>query len=268
MLDTMSDTGLMPPSPETALSDPAEADNVIYNPSREELRTFSRELETTTEFGSPAYVSEQRSRCADRTKNAIDDEFGADDHAQIETAIEYAREHEMVCIDRRIGRHPDHTYVGRYYVPKRYARIALAVTNLFEPAEEGAVPDFLTVQIPEHDEISIRVLPETGVTAVLGSDYSGEAKKSFLRLFMRRAKERGGLGLHAGSKRVTLETEAGERFSFTDYALIRIGDGRIDASGTLHELHLRVQGRPALYINGRRTDATVGNGMLEYTGAR
>ncbi len=210
MLDTMSDTGLMPPSPETALSDPAEADNVIYNPSREELRTFSRELETTTEFGSPAYVSEQRSRCADRTKNAIDDEFGADDHAQIETAIEYAREHEMVCIDRRIGRHPDHTYVGRYYVPKRYARIALAVTNLFEPAEEGAVPDFLTVQIPEHDEISIRVLPETGVTAVLGSDYSGEAKKSFLRLFMRRAKERGGLGLHAGSKRVTLETEAGE----------------------------------------------------------
>jgi len=50
----------------------------------------------------------------------------------------------------------------------------------------------------------IRVHPEHGVTTVLGSDYTGEAKKSFLRLFMHRAKRQGGLGLHAGSKRVTL----------------------------------------------------------------
>ena len=206
----MSDSGLMPPSPETALPDPTGADNVVYDPSLEQLRAFSREFETATEFGSPAYVSEQRSRCADRTKNAVDDDFEAVDHAHIETALDYAREHEMVCLDRQIGRHPDHTYVGRYYVPKQYARIALTVAKLFEPAEGGADPDFLTVQIPDHDGIAIRVLPETGVTAVLGSDYSGEAKKSFLRLFMRRAKERGGLGLHAGSKRVTLENDAGD----------------------------------------------------------
>ena len=83
----MSDTGLMPPSPETALPDPTDADNVVYDPSLEQLREFSRELETTTEFGSPAYVSEQRSRCADRTKNAVDDEFDAADHAHIETAL-------------------------------------------------------------------------------------------------------------------------------------------------------------------------------------
>jgi phosphoenolpyruvate carboxykinase (ATP) len=206
----MSDTGLISSSPETALPDPAEADNVVYNPSIERLREFSRPLETTTEFGSPAYVSEQRSRCADRTKNAIDDEFDAADHAHVETAFEYAHDEAMVCVDRQIGRHPDHTYVGRYYVPKKYARIALTLTKLFEPAEEGASPDFFTVQIPESDEIAIRVLPDSGVTAVLGSDYSGEAKKSFLRLFMRRAKERGGLGLHAGSKRVTLRADDGE----------------------------------------------------------
>ncbi len=207
----MSDTGLMPPSAETALPDPNEADNVVYNPSPERLREFSRELETATEFGSPAYVSEQRSRCADRTKNAVDDAFGAADYEHVETALEYAREHEMVCLDRRIGRHPEHTYVGRYYVPKAYARIALTVTNLFEPAPKGAEPDFLTVQVPDHDEIEIRVIPDTGVTAVLGSDYSGEAKKSFLRLFMHRAKRRGGLGLHAGSKRVTLQGDDGDR---------------------------------------------------------
>ncbi|MFO7927438.1 phosphoenolpyruvate carboxykinase (ATP) [Natronomonas sp.] len=206
----MSDTGLVSSSPETALPDPAEANNVVYNPSPERLRECSRELETTTEFGSPAYVTEQRSRCSDRTKNAVDDEFDAADHAYVETALEYAQTHEMVCVDVRIGRYPEHTYVGRYYVPKRYARIALAVTNLFEPVEADATPDFLTVQVPDAAEIAIRVLPDTGVTAVLGSDYSGEAKKSFLRLFMRRTKEAGGLGLHAGSKRVTLETDAGE----------------------------------------------------------
>ena len=201
----MSDTGLMPPSAEAALPDPNEADNVSYNPPPERLRELSRESETTTEFGSPAYVSEQRSRCADRTRNAVDDTFDAADYEHVETALDYAREHETVCIDRRIGRHPEHTYVGRYYVPKAYARIALTVTNLFEPAPADAEPDFLTVQVPDHDETEIRVVPDTGVTAVLGSDYSGEAKKSFLRLFMHRAKRRGGLGVHAGSKRVILQ---------------------------------------------------------------
>jgi phosphoenolpyruvate carboxykinase (ATP) len=205
----MSDIGLTPPSSETALPEPTEADNVVYNPSLQRLREFSSEFETTTEFGSPAYVSEQRSRCADQTRNAVDEEFDAGDYAHIETALEYAREHQMVCLDRRIGRHPDHTYCGRYYVPREYGRIALALAKLFEPADGDSPPDFLTIQVPEWDEIAIRVLPDTGVTAVLGSDYTGEAKKSFLRLFMYRAKQRGGLGLHAGSKRVTLRRADG-----------------------------------------------------------
>jgi phosphoenolpyruvate carboxykinase (ATP) len=42
------------------------------------------------------------------------------------------------------------------------------------------------------------------VSYVLGSDYTGEAKKSFLRLFMFEAKRAGGLGLHAGAKRLHL----------------------------------------------------------------
>jgi phosphoenolpyruvate carboxykinase (ATP) len=196
--------------PETALPDPSEAENVIYDPSLERLREFSRVQETTTAFGSPAYVSEQRSRCADRTRNAVDDEFTARDYAHVEDALEYAREREMVCIDRRLGRYPDHTYSCRYYVPRSYARIALALAKLLEPAEDGTDPDFLTVQVPENEEIAIRVLPDTGVTAVLGSDYTGEAKKSFLRLFMYYAKQKGGLGLHAGSKRVRLRTESGD----------------------------------------------------------
>ncbi|MFP4627096.1 MAG: phosphoenolpyruvate carboxykinase (ATP) [Natronomonas sp.] len=206
----MADIGPTSPLPEIALSAPEDADHVRYNPSRELLREFSRELETTTEFGSPAYVSEFRSRQADRTKNAVDDEFDDRDVALVESAFEFARDNEMICIDRQIGRHPDQTYVGRYYVPVAYGRIALAVSNLFEPATTSN-PDFTTIQVPEYAETAIRVDPDAGLTTVLGSDYTGEAKKSFLRLFMYRVKQDGGLGLHAGSKRVTIDRTDGER---------------------------------------------------------
>ena len=211
-IDTMSGSETTVSTPVGALPNPVEAPNVVYDPPRDRLREFSRRLETTTQFGSPSYVSEFRSRCADRTKNAVDDAFGTADRALVDDALAYAREHEMICLDLRMGRHPEHSYCCRYYVPREYGRIALALSNLFEPmeSESGAEPDFLTVQVPEWEEVAIRVLPDEGVTAVLGTDYTGEAKKSFLRLFMYRAKQRGGLGLHAGSKRVDLRTHSGE----------------------------------------------------------
>ena len=80
----MSDRGLRPADPEAALPDPREADNVLYGPSSDRLRAFSKQLETTTEFDSPAYVSEQHSQCADRTKNAVD-AFDATDFGHVET---------------------------------------------------------------------------------------------------------------------------------------------------------------------------------------
>jgi len=206
----MSDLGMTVQPPAETLPNPAEADNVIYNPSFDQLREFSRELETTTEFGSPSYVSEHRSRNADRTKNAVDDEFGAEDYRHVETAYDAVHGEEMVCLDRQLGRHPENSYVCRLFVPKEYGRIALAWAKLFEPvADEASEPDFYTVQLPDHDEVAIRVVPDEGMTAVLGSDYTGEAKKSFLRLFMFYAKEQGGLGLHAGTKRVDLQTDDG-----------------------------------------------------------
>jgi phosphoenolpyruvate carboxykinase (ATP) len=210
----MSESGKTVQSLETALPDPAEADDVIYNPSMDRLREFSEHLETTTEFGSPSYVSEERSRNADKTKNAVDDDFGAADYDRVEDAFTEASEREMVCVDRQMGRHADHSYVCRLYVPKEFGRIALAWSKLFEPVrsdgDSAPNPDFVTVQVPDADEIAIRILPDEGLTAVLGSDYTGEAKKSFLRLFMYYAKKKGGLGLHAGSKRVCLADDSGE----------------------------------------------------------
>ncbi|WP_135807105.1 phosphoenolpyruvate carboxykinase (ATP) [Halorussus marinus] len=241
----MSESGKTAKPLSTALPDPEDADNVEYDPSLDRLRALSSHLETETAFGSPSYVSDERSRNADRTKNAVDDDFGAGDYAHVEAAVEYARSNEMVCLDRRMGRHPDHSYVCRLYVPAEYGRIALAWAKLFEPVEGNPEPDFRTVQVPDADETAIRILPEEGLTAVRGSDYTGEAKKSFLRLFMFYAKKKGGLGLHAGSKRVTLER-----------------DGDLEEVGQLF-LGLSATGKSTLTAHGLWLDAPESATMLQ-----
>lgn len=191
--------------------DPKSAGNVTYNPTTAELRDYSASQEGTTEYDNPSYVTRIRSRSADRTKNRIDDEFTPADCELMDAARRAAVDRNLVCLDRRMGRHPDNSSVCRLYVPTEHARIALAWSKLFEPVEEPDVePDFVTLQLPDFRETAIRVLPEEGVTYVLGSDYTGEAKKSFLRLFMYYAKQQGGLGLHAGSKRVTIQDEASD----------------------------------------------------------
>ncbi len=209
-----------------ALPDPRTAPNVRHNPTFETLRDLAADDETTTEFGSPSYVSDQRSRSADCTKNLIDDPFDDGDWGAIQDALDIAAETDLVCLDRRLGRHPETSYICRLYVPTDFARIALAWGKLLEPADGD--PDFRTLQLPdwdarEHCRRRIRVLPDEGLTFVLGSDYTGEAKKSFLRLFMYRVKQHGGLGLHAGTKRLRIEG---------DGELRTVGQAFLGLSGT------------------------------------
>jgi phosphoenolpyruvate carboxykinase (ATP) len=260
----MSESGIEVKQPASELPDPATAENVVYNPSLDRLRALSSHLETTTEYGSPSYVSEERSRNADRTRNAVDHEFTDDDLAYVEDAITAARETEMVCLDRQVGRHDEHSYVCRYYVPAEYGRIALAWSKLFEPVDEDRRdhdPDFLTVQVPEFEETAIRILPEAGFTAVLGSDYTGEAKKSFLRLFMYYAKLDGGLGLHAGSKRVCLE-RADEGSADDRAADPGASDGDLEAVGQLF-LGLSGTGKSTLTAHGLWLDDPESATMLQ-----
>lgn len=198
-----------------AFPDPRDAAHVTYNPTLDELRAYSEHLETTTEYGSPAYVSDYRSRSSEATRDAVTDDFDDADYAVLTEGLEWVEdeENDVVCLDRQVGRSADTSFVCRLFFPREYGRIALSWAKLLEPAtlDAGEEPDFVTVQVPDADGPRIRVLPEEGVTSVLGSDYTGEAKKSFLRLFMFRAKQQGGLGLHAGSKRVHLADDDGER---------------------------------------------------------
>lgn len=195
------------------LPDPQDAANVTHNPSLSALRDLARSDERTTVFGSAGYYSKFTSRSADQTKNTIDDDFHEADIELVESAVEFAHEADMLCLDRRLGSHPKFTFVCRYYVPTEYARIAHAWAKLLEPAKEVTAPDFQTLQVPNMDPVAIRVFPDERFTAVIGSDYTGEAKKSFLRQFMYEMKRDGGLGLHAGSKQVEVgDEEIGQLF--------------------------------------------------------
>lgn len=180
--------------------DPITRKTITYNPPLDELRAIAQDDETTTEFGSPAYESRVRSRNADRTINTIDDELLADDRIHIKQGLELVEDVPFVCLDRQLGRHDELSFSCRLFVPKEYARVALSWAKLLEPSETE--PDFITLQIPDWEETRIRVFPDEKVTYVFGSDYTGEAKKSFLRLFMYEAKNKGGLGLHAGTKNI------------------------------------------------------------------
>ena len=92
------------------------------------------------------------------------------------------------------------SYNCRLYISKEYARIAYMWNNTLQPSSNPENPDLLSIYIPEWPERIMIAYPETGLTLILGSDYFGEAKKSFLRMAMYKVKEEGGLGFHAGSK--------------------------------------------------------------------
>ena len=83
--------------------------------------------------------------------------------------------------------------------------------TLFKPKKRPG-PEFFMVHIPEEHQLrqQVLVLPEENINIALGTDYMGEDKKGFLRQAMWSADEKGMLGLHAGTKIVTVRDANGK----------------------------------------------------------
>jgi len=178
---------------------------ILKNPSIEELRELAREDEKTTEFGSASYVGQTRSRSAKFTKISIDDGFSKEDFEEIAKLREYLeREGEVIQMDRKIGR--AESFHCRLFVSKKFARIALGWSELLEECDPDSEPAMVTVDVPEWHNKKILVDADKATTIAMGSDYIGESKKSFLRMWMYLLKKKGWLGLHAGSKRLKLKS--------------------------------------------------------------
>jgi hypothetical protein len=59
----------------------------------------------------------------------------------------------------------------------------------------------------------------------------------------------------------------GESFTFADRAYVRVGKDRVEASGDLRAMKVRVAGTPQLILNGKKQAASVSGGVLTFVAA-
>jgi len=90
--------------------------------------------------------------------------------------------------------------------PKNHRTAYMWGNTLAEPDKKKPGPKFTMIHIPDEHSLRMQILslPEYDLNIALGTDYTGEDKKGFLRQGMFRADQRGMLGLHAGTKLVTV----------------------------------------------------------------
>jgi phosphoenolpyruvate carboxykinase (ATP) len=153
-----------------------------------------------TKTGSTYLHSNVNHRLAANTRIVFHPE--PKDEEELKNAVLTAEKLDLVRLDRNIGKH---AFTASLLVPKKYGSLAgFWGSTQFESNSQP--PDFITLCLPDWPTQRITVYADLGMTLILGSDYVGECKMSFLRLAMHHAKKKGGLGLHAGSKQVFLNS--------------------------------------------------------------
>jgi len=208
---------------------PIQAARIIKNPSKEQLRALAEPEEKKTCYGSISFVSKVRNRSAKNTFIVDNGYLGVDQQAitlidankTVQKVHAYLKDREIISVDRQLGRNANFNINCRLIITKEYARLPLMWYNLlFEPAAGEFKPELTSIYVPEWPERVILVYPEAGVTYILGTDYFGEAKKSFLRMALYKWKRKGGIGFHAGSKVLRVLSKKG---SLEDVGFIIFG---------------------------------------------
>lgn len=224
------------------------AKKLIVNPSNHQMRKMAADMEITTEFGSPSYISKIKNRSAKFTyivdnvplgvaQKPISEEKASLIEKQI---LSYLEGQEVIQIDRLMGM-GSAAIKCRLYITKQWARIAMKWANTLFPPMEGQSEmeaDIVSIYVPELNEGNTTIFADMKkrVTYITGTDYFGESKKSFLRQAMYMMKEKGGLGLHAGSK--VLRIKKGEE-QLQDVGFILFGlSGTGKTTLTVHDHHL------------------------------
>src|SRR6266516_1238910 len=129
---------------------------------------------------------------------------------------EYIAGREMIVVDGYIGSDPEMRVAARLYIEAANANIAGMQQQLyFSPEGEELEPELTVIYtpgLPAHGKPESRLITvdlEQGVTRVFNSDYFGESKKGFLRMWNKLVYDHGGIPLHAGCK--IIPTDRGER---------------------------------------------------------
>lgn len=186
-------------------------------PSAEEIRSEAESFGLNTKFDNYNFVSTTKNRSAGVTVYVGGPGVAHSTLTQKRKEIlenlpetlklvhDYMKKAPLVKVETTMGDNDSFAprctlYVSTYR--KEMVRLAHMVRQTLFPRTDQPGPDFNIVYIPEWQEKDrqILVFPEIGTTYVLGTDYYGEAKKGFLRMGMWHAKQKGMLGLHAGTK--------------------------------------------------------------------
>lgn len=192
------------------------APNVIHSTDWT-LRRSAERFASFTKYGNVAVHSTVKNRSAKITVYVGSDAVRLKSHNPQQTGIvnnlpktlamveEYVKRAPFVRINRTMGNNSDFSPNCTFYVSiqrPEMIRLAYMTWATLFPAKPDEELKQSIVYIPEWQETDrqILVFPEISTTIVLGSDYYGESKKGFLRMAMWNAKQKGMLGLHAGSK--------------------------------------------------------------------
>lgn len=181
------------------------------------LRRSAERFASFTKFGNVAVHSTVKNRSAKVTVYVGSDAVSQKKLNPQQTEImsnlpgtlaaieEYVKLAPIVRVNRTMGNNGEFSPNCDIFVsiqrPEMVRLAYMTWATLFPVKPDGELKQYI-VYIPEwqEGERQILVFPEISSTIVLGTDYYGESKKGFLRMAMWNAKQKGMLGLHAGSK--------------------------------------------------------------------
>lgn len=199
----------------------------IRSVSLDDLREPAINTASRTKLGSYGWRATVSSRIAPRTvylgspnvclgkltdlqRNLI-----ANAPQELHNVLHFMRTMPFIRLRRQMGNNGDYNPICNLYVSvadqKNY-RIAYMWGNTLREPSKDPGPEFIMLHIPEEHSLrqQVLVLPEYNLNIALGTDYMGEDKKGFLRQAMWSADERGMLGLHSGTKIVTVKDRDGK----------------------------------------------------------
>ncbi len=145
---------------------------------------------------------------------------------------------------RQMGENDSYNPVCNLYVSEadliNYRLGYMWGNTLFKPGKRPG-PEFTMIHIPEEHPLrqQVLVLPEHNINIALGTDYMGEDKKGFLRQAMWTADQLDKLGLHAGTKIVTVRDTGGKLKTFGVFLFGLTATGK--STWSCHQLGLDYQ---------------------------
>lgn len=199
----------------------------IHKAKLDDLRKPALKFAVETKYGSHGWRSATSSRIGPKTvylgsprvrlPRPTDAQKGivAAAPQELQNVLHFMQTLPFVHLRRQMGHNGEYNPICNLYVstadPKNH-RIAYMWGSTVRDVGHEPGPEFTMIHIPEEHNIrqQVLVLPEYNINIALGTDYMGEDKKGFLRQAMWRADEEGMLGLHAGTKTVTVRDGEGK----------------------------------------------------------